>query len=179
MPRAVALLRGINVGGHRKVPMADLRRTFEALGCTEVETYLQSGNVVFHPPDPGPAKLATAIEHQMAADFAVEVSVLVRTGADMARLGREHPFLADGVDEATLHVTFLADRPTPAQVRALSPPTGSTDTLVVRRREVYLHCPGGYGATKLTNSFFERHLGITATTRNWRTVTRLCKLTRP
>lgn len=159
--------------------MADLRRTFEALGATEVETYLQSGNVVFHLPGPAPAELATTIEHQVAADFAVEASVLVRTGAEMARLERENPFLADGADEATLHVTFLADRPTPAKVGTLERPTGSPDAFVVHGREVYLHCPGGYGATKLTNTYFERHLGLTATTRNWRTVTKLCELTRP
>jgi uncharacterized protein (DUF1697 family) len=178
MSRAVALLRGINVGGHRKVPMAELRRSFDALGCTEVETYLQSGNVVFETRGLRLADLPATIEHQVAADFGVEVSALVRTRAEMTRLERANPFQADGADESSLHVTFLADRPTPASVRALDQRRGAPDAFVVGGREVYLHCPGGYGTTKLTNGFFERHLGVTATTRNWRTVTKLCELTK-
>ncbi|MCJ7671643.1 MAG: DUF1697 domain-containing protein [Acidimicrobiia bacterium] len=178
MSRAVALVRGINVGGHRKVPMADLRRSFEGLGCTGVETYLQSGNVVFETRGLRLPDLAAAIEHRVAADFATEVSVLVRTGTEMARLERANPFRPEGADESTLHVTFLADRPKPASVRALEERSGTPDAFVVRGREVFLHCPGGYGRTKLTNGFFERHLGVTATTRNWRTVTKLCELTK-
>jgi uncharacterized protein (DUF1697 family) len=177
MSRAVALLRGINVGGHRKVPMAELRRSFEGLGCTEVETYLQSGNVVFETGGLRLADLAAAIEHQVAADFQVEVSVLVRTGAEMGRLERANPYRSEGADESKLHVTFLADRPKPPSVSALDEHTGTPDAFVVIGREVFLHCPGGYGTTKLTNGFFERHLGVTATTRNWRTVTKLCELT--
>ena len=178
MSRAVALLRGINVGGHRKVPMAELRRSFEALGCTDVETYLQSGNVVFATSGVRLSNLATTIEHQVAADFGVDVRVLVRTGAEMARLERANPFRSEGADESTLHVTFLAERPKPASIRALDERKGAPDAFVVSGREVFLHCPGGYGTTKLTTSFFERHLGVTATTRNWKTVTKLCELTK-
>jgi len=179
MGRAVALLRGINVGGQRKVPMAELRRSFERLGHHRVETYLQSGNVVFESGGLRLADVATAIEHQIAADFQVEVVVLVRTGAELIRLERANPFIAEGADESTLHVTFLAERPKPARVRTLDLRRGATDDFALRGRDIYVHCPGGYGTTKLTTTFFERHLGVAATTRNWRTLTKLCELTHP
>lgn len=158
MTTYVALLRGINVAGHKRVKMSDLRARFLALGHQMVTTYLQSGNVVFASPKSGPPELAHEIEGELADVVA------------------GNPFLTRGVDPATLHVTFLLDTPDTARVDELIPHHGEPDQFEVIGREVYLHCPNGYGRTKLSNAFFERRLRVAATTRNWNTVTRLLEL---
>ena len=176
MTRYVALLRGINVGGRTRVGMDDLRRLFVALGHADVESYLQSGNVVFRSPVEEPARVAGEIEQGIARDLGVTVTVLVRTADDLARVVASNPFVSRETDPATLHVTFLADAPDRERVARLATPSGEPDELALVGREVYLHCPNGYGRTKLNNAFIERRLGVAATTRNWRTVTTLGEL---
>ncbi len=173
--RYVALLRGVNVGARNKVPMADLRAAVEALGFDDVATYVQSGNVVFGTGSTPEAALARRLERAVQRAFGLDVTVLVRTAAQLRRLGAANPYLRAHRDPATLHVTFLAARPAAAAVRALPDGLGP-DELTVRGREVYLWCPKGYGRTKLTNAWCEQRLGTRATTRNWRTVVTLGEL---
>jgi uncharacterized protein (DUF1697 family) len=173
--KLVALLRGVNVAG-RTLGMADLRRLFVDLGHTDVATYLQSGNVIFTPAAGPRSRLSAAIEQRIAAELDLTVTVLVRSGKDLAQVVAGNPFTSRSADPATLHVTFLADRPGADRVKHLEAPSGVPDELSLAGREVYLHCPNGYGRTKLNNSFFERRLGVAATTRNWRTVTTLHEL---
>jgi uncharacterized protein (DUF1697 family) len=99
--------------------------------------------------------------------------VLLRTRAELAKLVAGNPFLRAGKDPSTLHVTFLADVPGGARIEA---PGSGADEFRIVRREVYVHCPNGYGRSKLSNAFFEKKLGVVATTRNWRTVTTLAEL---
>jgi uncharacterized protein (DUF1697 family) len=169
-----ALLRGINLGSRNKIAMADLRALFERLGAEDVSTYVQSGNVVFASAEPQ-AELARAIERRIASDLELEIAVLLRTRAQLAKLVRSNPFAGEG--EGALHVTFLAETPARARVRALDPARSEPDAFRVAGREVYLHCPNGYGVSKLSNAWFEQQLGVAATTRNWRTVTKLAELT--
>lgn len=163
------MLRGINVGGRTKVAMADLRAVLESLGFDGVATYIQSGNVVF-----GSTKAVkpAAIEERIAAELGVEPTVLVRTADELAAVVAGNPFLVGKVDLATLHVTFLAEKPT----ATVEVPAGQPDELAVVGREVYLRCPNGYGRTKLNNTFLEKRLGVPATTRNWKTVTTLAEM---
>jgi uncharacterized protein (DUF1697 family) len=172
----VAMLRGVNVSGHNKLAMSDLRALCEELGCTDVVTYIQSGNVVCQSPLTA-AALARGIERALLAS-GVRSPVIVRTAAQLQAVRSANPFLARRVEAERLYVTFLADRPAPARVRQLGPTSGP-DELIVSGREVYLHCPGGYGNTKLNNSFVEKQLTAVATTRNWRTVNKLVELTAP
>jgi uncharacterized protein (DUF1697 family) len=173
----VALLRGINVGGARKVAMPELRSLFEALGHSDVTTYVQSGNVVFGAAGRrSPARLAADIEQRIAGDLGLEVTVLLRTPDDLKGVVDGNPFLGRATDVSTLHVTFLADEPDADAVGALDPDHASPDRFEVVGREVYLHTPGGYGRTKLNNAFWERRFGTRATTRNWRTVGKLLDL---
>jgi uncharacterized protein (DUF1697 family) len=172
----VALLRGINLGAHNKIAMADLRELFAAVGAEAIATYVQSGNVVFKSSVGSAPKLARAIEERIERDLGLGVKVLLRTNAELAGIAAGNPFDASGTDSATLHVTFLAERPDPARVRGLDPARGQPDEFRVAGREVYLHCPNGYGRSKLTNAYFEKQLGVAATTRNWRTVTKLAEL---
>ena len=173
MKTYVALLRGINVGGHNRVSMPELREVFAALGAGDVATYVQSGNVVFAS-DGTPSGLVDAIETSIRRDLGLDVTVLLRTHAQLAKIIAGNPFAA--ADPAKLLVTFLAGKPDGARVRKLDPDTGRPDRFRLVGQELYVHCPNGYGRTKLTNAFFERQLGVAATTRNWKSVTKLSGL---
>jgi uncharacterized protein (DUF1697 family) len=174
--RYAALLRGVNLGGHNRVSMAGLRSAVEAVGYDDVATYVQSGNVVFSTASKPEATLARTLERTIERTFRLDVTVLVRSAAQLARIQHDTPYLARRRDPTTLHVTFLADRPSAVARRDL-PDGEGPDELRLHGREVYLWCPKGYGRTKLTNAWFERRLGVPATTRNWRTVVTLGELT--
>jgi uncharacterized protein (DUF1697 family) len=174
MPRYAAMLRGINVGGHKRIAMADLRRLFEGLGAENVQTYVQSGNVVFDSATANPAELARRIREAIQADLGHDIAVLLRTHAEMAAVASTRPFGSD--DDAHLYVTFLADVPEPSRARALDAAAFAPDEFEIRGAEAYLHFPNGYGNSKLTNEWFEKRLGVAATTRNWRTVNALAQL---
>ncbi|MFJ4953565.1 DUF1697 domain-containing protein [Streptomyces sp. NPDC088760] len=189
MTTYIALLRGINVGGSARIAMKDLRALFAGMGFEDVRTYLQSGNVVFRAPiatasapalaAPGtqrPADLAASIEKRIADDLGVPCTVLLRTGDSLARTLAANPYLGREDDPAKLHVTFLAQEPTAEQAARLGVPAGETAVFTLVGDEIHLHVPDGYGRTKLNNTFIERHLGMRATTRNWRTVTALHEL---
>ncbi len=172
----VALLRGINVGSHSKVAMGDLRRLFLALGHADAKTHVQSGNVIFRCHVDEPSRLAGDIERRVASDLGVKISVLLRTKDELAHVLTDNPFRTRELDLSKLHVTFLADRPDPQRVTLLETPAGESDEFNLVGREVYLHCPNGYGRTKLNNAYLERRLGVVATTRSWNTLTKLCDL---
>jgi uncharacterized protein (DUF1697 family) len=171
----VALLRGINLGSRNKVSMADLRELLVSVGAEDVQTYVQSGNAVFKSQD-GEAEIAAAVEEEIGRRLGLDVTVLVRTKAEIARIVAGNPFAKSGKEPASLHVTFLAEKPSRARIGKLDPKRGGDDELRVVGREVYLHCPNGYGRSKLSNAYFEKELGVAATTRNWKTVTKLAEL---
>jgi uncharacterized protein (DUF1697 family) len=171
----VALLRGINLGGHNKVSMADLRALVASLGAEDVATYVQSGNVIFKSGD-GPGNLIEALEKRIGRQLGLSVTVLLRTQPQLANVFAGNPFANAGRDSTKLHVTFLAEKPDRARFRELDPERAEPDEFRVAGREIYLHCPNGYGRSKLTNAYFEKKLGVAATTRNWKTVTKLAEL---
>jgi uncharacterized protein (DUF1697 family) len=171
----VALLRGINLGARNKVPMADLRELFAGLECRDVSTYVQSGNVIFKS-SVAAGKLSQTIEKRIRRDLGLSVTVLVRTKAQLVKVVAGNPFAADESDLTKLHVTFLADLPDRARVRELAAKQFEPDEFRVAGQEIYLHCPNGYGRSKLSNANFEKRLGVAATTRNWKTVTTLAEL---
>lgn len=178
MPVFVALLRGINVGGHARVAMPALREWLEALGYEHVRTYLQSGNVVFSTSERSASRISKSISDAIEKELDLTVPVLIRSSDEMERVLSGNPFINDKREAAHLHVTFLAEKPSADRASAFRAPEGQTDELVLIDQEVYLHCPGGYGKTKLNNTFIERRLAVTATTRNWKSVTRLAEMTR-
>ena len=176
MPRYVALLRSVNVAGHGRIAMDELRASFDALGCTGVTTYIQTGNVLFTTTSKSERALAGAIEQRLAEDFGDSPAVLLRSVADLQRVGTSSPYAKAGADKARHHVTFLATVPSQAALHALKLPPSGRDELVVDGKEVYVHTPDGYANTKYTGTFLERRLGVVSTTRNWNTVTKLCAL---
>jgi uncharacterized protein (DUF1697 family) len=173
--RFVAMLRAVNVTGRNRVKMPELKALVEGLGHTDVVTYLQSGNVVLTARQ-GAGKIEQELERALDADLGVGVRVLVRTGAELAEVARHNPFLAEGAEPKQLHVTFLATAPDRAKVSAVPADAGGRDQFRVGGREIYLHCPDGYGRSKLINSFWEKRLALEATTRNWNTVVHLLEL---
>lgn len=177
MPTAyLALLRGINVGGKNKLPMADLREIFAAAGCRDVRTYIQSGNVLFNADADAVAALPALIAARIAAHSGYRVPVVLRSAGELGDAIRNNPFPAAEAAPQTLHVLFLADRPDTVRVAALDPDRSPPDTFAVNGREVYLHLPNGAAETKLTNAYFDTTLGTTSTGRNWRTVTTLYEM---
>jgi len=171
-----AMLRGINVGAKTKVSMADLRAALVDLGLDDVSTYIQSGNVIFRS-SISPSELPPAIEHAIDGAFGLTVKVVLRTSAQLTGVVKHNPLAAAGRDLTKLHVTFLASQPAAARMAHIEAEAFLPDEIRVLEREVYLHCPAGYGRTKLNNAFFERTLGVPATTRNLRTVTVLADMT--
>jgi uncharacterized protein (DUF1697 family) len=167
--RWVALLRGINLGPRNKVPMAELRRVFEEAGCEGVQTYIQSGNVVFTKSAPDRAELERAV----ADAFGVSSAIVLRTADQLAKVTASHPF---GRDTSKSSVTFLAEKPKAAAVRRLQELDIGTDRVEVIGSDVFLHYPNGVQGARLTGALLEKTIGVAGTNRNWRTVAKLAEL---
>ena len=170
----VALLRGINVGGHRRFPMDVLRRIVGSLGHGDVVTYIQSGNVVLDSPGADGRAIADALEVAILDELGFGVDVVVRSAGEMSAVAAANPFVARGADPRALHVAFARD--------AIPGSDGSVDTrfapeeFSVAPGVIYLHTPGGLGTTRLTDAVLRRSAGSVVTTRNWNTVMKLTEL---
>ncbi len=172
----VALLRGINVGGKNKIPMQDLVAMFTKAGCSEVRSYIQSGNVVFQGGQALAKRIPVLITQAVNKRFGYQIPVLTRTSEEIRKIVRTNPFLKSGADPGVLHVAFLADRPGAAAIKALDPNRSPPDEFKVRGGEIYFHCPNGVARSKLSNAYFDSVLNTTSTVRNWRTVLRVLEL---
>ena len=173
MPRYVAFLRGINLGSTNKVSMPRLRKLAEELGYTDVATYINSGNLILTATDPAPTieqRLAAAILDELGLD----VDVAVRTPARLATIVADNPF-PDG-DPAYVTVAFLT-KPAPAEARRrVADVATEKEPYVFSGQEVYVHYTEGQGRSKLSARFSDI-LGVSATVRNLRTVTKVLELT--
>jgi uncharacterized protein (DUF1697 family) len=173
----VALLRGINVGGHRRIKMDRLRKSFETLGFEQVKTYIQSGNVVFNSAKPSPAGLSKRIEESILRDFGHSVLVISRTLDEMGKTIESNPFPKKrGIDQAKLHVMFLPEIPVPSDLKQLEELTTAPDQSRCLGKEIYLYLPNGIAESSLANNPLERRLLKRATMRNWRTVSNLYQM---
>ena len=178
MIKYISILRGINLGGHNKILMSDLKLLYESLYFTQVVTYIQSGNVIFEAKDnEDPSELAQKIEHAIAEKYSFTVPVIIRTVEEWAKIVSNNPFLREeGIDLEKLHVTFLSDLPSDVPLDKIKTFDYPPDKFVIMDKNVYLYCPIDYGHTKLSNSFFESKLKVKATTRNWKTLNKLLEL---
>ena len=173
--RYAALLRGVNVGGKNKLPMADLRVIFTEAGCAAVETYIQSGNVVFEA-TPSLAESVPAIVTQaVLSRFGFESPVVIRSGAELRQVAASNPF-DTSEDHRLLYVAFLGETPSAEAVSRLDPERSPPDAFAVRGRNVYLHYPNGVARSKLTNEYLAAQLSTASTMRNWRTVLTLLEM---
>lgn len=174
--RYAAFLRGINVGGRNKVPMAGLRALLAELDYADHATHLQSGNAIFSSQAPADA-LELEIADAVATRFGVSCAVMVRAGAELATAVRGSPLGGEPENPSRYFVAFLSEPPAARALAALDGVSFEPDALWVRGREAYLWCPAGAGETKLTNAALEKRLGVAATSRNWNTVTKLAEMT--
>jgi uncharacterized protein (DUF1697 family) len=172
----VALLRGINVGGRNKLPMRDLRTIFTDVGCADVTTYIQSGNVVYRAPAKLANRIPRLISDGIAERFDLRIPVVTRSAAELEGVVAGNPYLGIEADFTKLHVAFLADRPGTAESASLDPDRSPGDAYRLHGREIYLHLPNGAAGTQLSNAYFDAKLGTTSTARNWRTVLKLNEL---
>jgi uncharacterized protein (DUF1697 family) len=177
MTTYISILRGINLGGHKPVPMKGLQVLYESLGYEQVKTYIQSGNVAFSAKEKSPSAIKKAIEVAISQRFGFDVPVLVREQADIQRVLDGSPFLHEkGIEVDKLHVTFLDELPEQTCIDNLLTYDFTPDRFVLQGKEVFVYCPNGYGRTKLNNTFFESKLKVGATTRNWKTVNVLAEM---
>ncbi len=171
MPIYISLLRGINVGAHKRIKMEQLRTSFAKLGFERVNTYIQSGNVVFKAAKLSSPVLSKRIEERIFSDFGFPVSVVLRTADDMAKTIDSNPFLKErGLDQQKLHVMFLSDAPAATALKKLAELTAPPDQSCCLGKEIYLYLPHGVSESTLMKSPVERILSVVNTTRNWRTV---------
>ncbi len=171
----VALLRGVNVVGKNKLPMKDLAQMFAKAGCSEVKTYIQSGNVIFAAAPESCEFLVESVAKQIEKKFGHRPAITLRTPQELAKILRTNPFLEEGVDEKALAVVFLLGKPHPDAVATLDPNRSPGDRFAVIGREIYLHLPNGFAETKLTGAYFDSRLKVAGTARNWRTTQTLAK----
>jgi len=175
----IAFLRGINVSGHNKILMKDLKQLFLNIGYSDVITYIQSGNVVFKSVLKDTDKIKSNIIEAIKNHFGYSINVLVRTKNDIDFIYNSNPFLVKNInaDISKLCVTLLKHPPNKEEINLLNEyPNSSNDDFKIIHKYIFLHCPNGFGKTKLSNKFFEKKLKTTATSRNWKTITKLFEL---
>jgi uncharacterized protein (DUF1697 family) len=175
MTTQVALLRGINVGAHKRIAMADLRKLLSELGYGDVRTLLQSGNVVLTA-DAKPDDLARKLELEISGCFGVKTPVVVRSRKEIAAVVSRDP-LRDVVDRDKLYqVSFLSAKPDPTAMREIAAIDIAPERFVHVGREIYAWHPDGIHSSPLAKLLSDKRLGVTATARNWNTTVKLLEL---
>ncbi|MCI0637804.1 MAG: DUF1697 domain-containing protein [Gemmataceae bacterium] len=177
MSTYVALLRGINVGGHKMVAMSDLRDLCEALGFSEVKSLLQSGNLIFESDRRGGAALERLLEAETAKRLDVSVDYVVRSAAEWQTVLARNPFPDEAEhDPGHLLVMFLKAAPLATQVKALEAAIQGPEIVRSEGKQLYAVYPEGIGRSKLTNALIEKKLDTRGTGRNWNTVLKVANL---
>lgn len=177
MTVAVALLRGINVGGRNKIRMADLRDLCDELGLCDARTVLQSGNIVFETAETDLKRVKLALEVGIASHFGLEIQVLLRSAAEYDMVISRGHFSAEQLLEGgKAAVVFLSDTPDPADIERLREGNPGRELIHAARRELYIYYSDGMARSKLDNKRIEGQLGLVATARNWNTCLKLFAL---
>jgi uncharacterized protein (DUF1697 family) len=154
--------------------MSELIALFNSLGFEDVRTYLQSGNVIFNTAKGDIKVLSNIIEEKIHTVFGFHVPAIFRMADELEQIIKVNPLVKQkGIELNNLYVTFLSDVPGLPAADQIKEKSYGPDEFIILNREIYLYCPNGYGRTKYSNDFFERKLGITCTTRNWKTVNAL------
>ncbi|KFN02514.1 DUF1697 domain-containing protein [Bacillus clarus] len=171
----IALLRGINVGGHKVIKMAELKKTFESIGLKKVKTYIQSGNVVFESKEEKDF-LQERIEHEIKTVFGFDVPVMLRMDDELIKTIKRCPYRAGSLSEGeSVHVAFLANELSKEESKQLLSFKSEIEECQIEGKEVYLFFKESIRNSKLINQFQKLH--TPATVRNWRTVNKLKTMT--
>lgn len=177
MSTYISILRGINVSGQKMIKMEALRKMLADLGFKNVQTYIQSGNIIFQEKKTKLETLEKKIAKGIKDEFGFDVPVLVLEVEEVKEVLKNNPFVNKRKEDVTkLHVTFLSQEPEKTHHEKIKDGTYASDEFILDGKTIYVFCPNGYGNTKLSNNFFENKLKVTATTRNWKTVNELVTL---
>ena len=175
----ISLIRGINVGGHNQIKMEALRQMYAGLGYTCIQSYIQSGNVIFETIQTNSLTLEKVITEKIYDTFGFKVRVLVITADELEKALNYNPYINDSLkDPAKIYLTFLSGIPEKSLLDTIQPALYAPDEYSHIGKVIYNYCPFGYGNTKLTNTFFENKLKVTATNRNLKTSIELLALAR-
>ena len=173
----IVLLRGINVGGKRKILMGDLRKLLAENGYTEIRTYIQSGNILLESDkEMDTEKIGVHIQKLIEKTYGFVVPTVVLSFEDLKNAHTNNPFPTPKLETTSLHLTILQSTPDSKLVETITDFDAGTDRFIIKDQFVYLCCEGKYHKSKLTNNFFEKKLKVPATTRNWRTVGKLLEM---
>jgi len=177
MPVVISLLRAINVGGHAVIKMADLRALYESMQFEGVQTYIQSGNVVFHTDEKDMAKLAKRIQGAIAKKFKVNPGAMLRTIGELRQVVAKSPFAKRrNVEPNKLHVTFLDAKLTPTACDQLRELPLITEEMIPIDREIFIYCSNGMGKAKIPWARVDKICATQGTARNWNTVIKLLEM---
>jgi uncharacterized protein (DUF1697 family) len=176
METYIAMLRGINVSGQKKIKMADFKNHLQELNFTDVQSYIQSGNAVFKYKKSALKSLENKIAKKILVEYGFDVIVIVKTPNELKDVLKNNPFVKDK-DLNRVYVTFLSDEPAIDNIEKLKGVDHSPEEYVLKGKTVYLYLPHGYGKAKMSNNYFENKLKVNATSRNWKTVNKFSEMT--
>jgi len=176
MKTYIALLRGINVSGQKKIKMADLKLLFENLSFKNVRTYIQSGNVIFDSSKSNTSELASLIQSGIQKDYGFEVPILVVNSAYINDVVKNNPWNKDKNTDQ-MYFTFLHEVPSEENVEVIRKISFPAEEFVIDKDVIYFYSANGYGRAKMNNNYFENKLKVKATTRNWKTLNKIIAIT--
>jgi uncharacterized protein (DUF1697 family) len=177
MPIIISLLRGINVGGNKKIKMADLRELYKSLGFQNTKTVLQSGNAVFETDHTDMLGIKQALSEAIQTTFGFDVKIILRTPNQFKAIIADHPFTDQQINEPSkISIVYLDSIPDDNAVDDLRDSTTGREEIHINGQELYLFYPDGKGKSKLDNGRIERKLKVKATARNWNTTHKIINL---
>jgi uncharacterized protein (DUF1697 family) len=176
MKKFIALLRGINVSGQKKIKMSDLKLLFEEMGFKDVQTYIQSGNVIFSSKEISADKLEIKISSGIKRKCGFDVRVIILSAKEIEYVLKNNPFLKKKKDEDKFYVTFLSKIPSDENIEKMHSIDYSPEEYFIEGKRLYLFVPNGFGQAKINNNLIEKKLKVDGTTRNWKTVKALSEL---
>jgi uncharacterized protein (DUF1697 family) len=178
MKTFISLLRGVNMAGHNKIKMTDLSSLYKKIGLKDVETFIQSGNVVFT--DPGnlsETDLTEQIEDAVSKKFKYNIPVIIRTPEEFREIVSLNPFSdVENFNPEKLAVIFLYEKPSEAQIEKVKNIDYPPDKFIINGKEIFIYCPNGFGKSKIYTGFFENKMKVSGTGRNWNTINALLKI---
>lgn len=177
MKTYIALLRGINVSGQKMIKMEALRKMFYDLKFKNVRSYIQSGNIVFENKKTPSSTLEKKIQEQIHKTFSFEVAVIVKEVDELINAVKNNPFIKNkDADPGRIYITLLSEKPEESKIDKINELQFAPDEFIILKDVVYVFVSKGYGNSKLNNNFFENKLKVKATTRNWKTINELIKI---
>jgi len=170
----ISVLRGVNVAGRNRIKMRLLENALNIPGFDNIQTFIQSGNIVLNTRDVNAKEAEKIIHETILKHFDLDITVMVRNLPEWEELYENNPFINQGYEDIDkMHVTFFSALPRQDLKENLESMSFMMDEFSIEGSHVYLYCPNGYARSKLTNSFFEKHLEVRATSRNWKTISKL------